>query len=97
MRFTILTLFPKAFDSYLGESILKRAREKKLIKIDIVAIRKFTSDKHHTADGQPYGGGAGEGGRADIARGRLITEIGSQGTPEEKGFYSFSSWQTIQQ
>ena len=59
MRFTILTLFPKAFDSYLGESILKRAREKKLIKIDIVDIRKFTSDKHHTADGKPYGGGPG--------------------------------------
>ncbi len=59
MRFTILTLFPKAFDSYLGESILKRAREKKLIEIDIVDIRKFTKDKHKTADDKPYGGGPG--------------------------------------
>ena len=71
MRFSILTLFPKAFDSYLGESILKRAREKKLIKIDIIDIRKFTSDKHKTArpterhqsfgraDDKPYGGGPG--------------------------------------
>src|SRR3989338_418750 len=65
MRFTILTLFPKAFDSYLGESILKRARERKLIKIDIVDIRKFTSDKHHTADDKPYGGGTGMGMKAE--------------------------------
>jgi len=59
MRFSILTLFPKAFDSYLGESILRRAQEKKLIKIDIVDIRKFTKDKHKTADDKPYGGGPG--------------------------------------
>ena len=59
MRFTILTLFPKAFDSYLNESILKRARKSRKIIIDIVDIRKFTSDKHYTADGRPFGGGPG--------------------------------------
>jgi tRNA (guanine37-N1)-methyltransferase len=59
MKFTILTLFPKMFDSYLGESILKRAHEKKKIVIEIIDIRKFTSDKHHTADEKPYGGGPG--------------------------------------
>lgn len=59
MKFTILTLFPKAFDSYLNESILRRARDEKLIVITIVDIRKFTTDKHHTADDKPYGGGPG--------------------------------------
>lgn len=59
MKFTILTLFPKAFDSYLCESILRRAQEKKIISIDIIDIRKFTVDKYHTADDRPYGGGPG--------------------------------------
>lgn len=59
MRFIILTLFPKAFDSYFSESILKRAQKKKLIDIEIIDIRKYTSDTHHTADDRPYGGGPG--------------------------------------
>lgn len=59
MKFTILTLFPHAFDSYLGESILKRAQKRGLITVDIVDIRKFTKDRHKTADGKPYGGGPG--------------------------------------
>jgi tRNA (guanine37-N1)-methyltransferase len=59
MKFIILTLFPKIFDSYLEESILKRARENKKISIETIDVRKFTSDKHHTADDKPYGGGAG--------------------------------------
>jgi tRNA (guanine37-N1)-methyltransferase len=59
MRFDILTIFPKAFDSYLGESIIKRAITKKLIKIVIHDIRKFSTDKHHKTDDSPFGGGAG--------------------------------------
>ena len=59
MKFTVLTLFPRAFDSYLNESILKRAQKNKLIKIEAVDIRKFTKDKHKTADSKPYGGGPG--------------------------------------
>ncbi len=43
----------------MNESILKRAREKKIISLDVIDIRKFTSDKHHTADDKPYGGGPG--------------------------------------
>ncbi|MEK7576713.1 MAG: tRNA (guanosine(37)-N1)-methyltransferase TrmD [Patescibacteria group bacterium] len=59
MKFTILTLFPKIFDSYLNESILKRAQENKKISIETIGIRKYTHDKHHTADDKPYGGGPG--------------------------------------
>ncbi len=59
MKFTILTLFPNIFDSYLNESILKRAQENKKISIEIIDIRKFTDDKHHTVDDKPYGGGPG--------------------------------------
>ena len=59
MRFDILTIFPKAFDSYLSESIIKRAIIKKLITTKIHDIRKFSKDKHHKTDDTPFGGGAG--------------------------------------
>lgn len=59
MRFDIITIFPKIFDSYLNESILKRAQKKKLVQIKIHNLRDFTKDKHHKVDDKPYGGGAG--------------------------------------
>ncbi len=59
MRFDILTLFPHMFDSYLGESVLKRALDAKLFSVGIHDIREYTTDKHHKADDTPYGGGAG--------------------------------------
>ncbi len=71
MRFDIITIFPESFDSYLNASILKRAREKKLIEIIFHNPRDFVHDAHKTArpterrqsfgrvDDKPYGGGAG--------------------------------------
>lgn len=59
MRINFLTIFPGIFNSYLNESILKRAQEKKLVNFNIINIRDFTNDKHHKVDDIPYGGGAG--------------------------------------
>lgn len=59
MRFDIITIFPNCLDSYLNESILKRAQEKKLIKIYKHDLRDYTSDKWHKVDDTPYGGGPG--------------------------------------
>jgi len=59
MRFDIITIFPKIFDSYFNESIIKRAQKRKLIKINIHNLRDFTNDKHKTVDDKPYGGGFG--------------------------------------
>ncbi len=59
MRFDLLTIFPKIFDSYLQESIIKRAAAKKIIKIVVHDIRKFSKEKHHKVDDSPYGGGPG--------------------------------------
>ncbi len=59
MTFHIITLFPHAFDSYLGESILKRAIEDKKIKVKFYNPRDFTEDKHKRIDRSPYGGGPG--------------------------------------
>lgn len=66
MRFDIVTIFPKIFDSYFNESILARAREKKLIEINIHNLRDYTEDKHKTVDDSPYGGGPGMVMRPDI-------------------------------
>jgi tRNA (guanine37-N1)-methyltransferase len=59
MHFHIITLFPGAFDSYLGESILKRAIEDKKIKISFYNPRDFTKDKWRRIDRRPFGGGPG--------------------------------------
>lgn len=59
MKFEIITIFPKIFDSYFGESILKRAQERGLIKIKVHNLRDFTKGKHRKVDDKPYGGGAG--------------------------------------
>jgi tRNA (guanine37-N1)-methyltransferase len=59
MVFDIITIFPKIFDSYFNESIIKRAQAKKLVKINIHNLRDYTTDRHKTVDDRPYGGGFG--------------------------------------
>lgn len=59
MTFHVITLFSRAFDSYLGESILKRAIEDKKIRVKFYNPRDFTKDKHKRIDRAPYGGGPG--------------------------------------
>jgi len=59
MKFKIITIFPEIFNSYINESIIKRAQEKKIIKITSHNLRDWTTDNHKTVDDTPYGGGAG--------------------------------------
>jgi len=47
------------FKGPLGESIIKIAQKKGKLKIKLHNLRKWTSDKHRTADDKPFGGGAG--------------------------------------
>ncbi|OPY58188.1 MAG: tRNA (guanine-N(1)-)-methyltransferase [Pelotomaculum sp. PtaU1.Bin035] len=59
MKIDILTLFPEMFAGPFTSSILKRARERELIEVNLVNIRDFSINKHRTVDDTPYGGGAG--------------------------------------
>ncbi|XP_023212947.1 uncharacterized protein LOC111615739 [Centruroides sculpturatus] len=59
MRLNIVTLFPRFFEVFADESIIKRAVEKKLVTINIVNLRDFSLDKHRRVDDQVYGGGQG--------------------------------------
>ena len=59
MNFHIITLFPQAFDSYLGESILARAIEDKKIRVKFYNPRDFSDNKFKHIDQKPYSGGPG--------------------------------------
>ncbi len=59
MRFDVLTLFPEVFAGYLGQSLIKRAIDRELVRVELHNYRDFTKDKHHTVDDRPYGGGPG--------------------------------------
>ncbi len=58
-RFHLITIFPEIFDSYLGESLMKRAREKKLLDAKVYDLRNFTTERHRKVDDRPFGGGPG--------------------------------------
>jgi tRNA (guanine37-N1)-methyltransferase len=59
MRIDILTVVPELLDSPLNYSIVKRAREKKLVEINVINLRDFTADKYRSVDDYAFGGGAG--------------------------------------
>jgi len=58
MRFSVLTLFPEMFKP-LNQSIIGRASQNNLLKVELINIRDFSKDKHKKVDDYPYGGGAG--------------------------------------
>lgn len=59
MHIDVLTIFPGMFKAVLGESIIKRAQQKKKVCIEIRDLRDYTNDKRRTVDDKPFGGGPG--------------------------------------
>ena len=59
MKIDILTLFPDMFYGFLNDSIIKRAREKGLIDIEVHNFRDYSPFKNKQVDDYSYGGGAG--------------------------------------
>lgn len=59
LRFEILTLFPGMFQSFLGESLIQKAIEKKHLDVELVDFRQHGIGKHKQVDDAPYGGGPG--------------------------------------
>jgi tRNA (guanine37-N1)-methyltransferase len=59
MIIDVVTLFPSVFSGVLGESILKRAQEQQLVRVNLINMRDFSKDKHKKVDAPPYGGGPG--------------------------------------
>lgn len=59
MRIDIMTLFPDTVGDMMNESILGRAQERDIIRIEAHQIRDFTTNKQNQVDDYPYGGGHG--------------------------------------
>ena len=74
MKITILTLFPDMFVGPFNLSIIKKAKEKKLIEITVVDIRDFGVGKHKEVDNTIYGGGTGMIMRVDVLERAIISQ-----------------------
>ena len=59
MRISILTIFPDFFPPTLAEGMIRAAREKGRLTVDVVGLREFTDDSHRSTDDYPFGGGVG--------------------------------------
>lgn len=59
MRIDIITVLPELLEGPLNNSIVKRAREKKLVEINVINLRDFSTGKYKSVDDYPFGGGAG--------------------------------------
>lgn len=58
-RFSVVTLFPDMFTTFIEQGVFGRAVKKGLIEVNLVNPRDFAHDKHRTVDDRPYGGGPG--------------------------------------
>ena len=59
MRFDVLTLFPEMFPGYLGQSLLNKALERRIVQVQLHDIRRWAAGKHKQVDDRPFGGGPG--------------------------------------
>jgi tRNA (guanine37-N1)-methyltransferase len=59
MQIDIITCLPRLIESPFSDSILKRAQAKGLVKVNIIDLRSYATDKHKSVDDYSYGGGAG--------------------------------------
>ncbi len=59
MRFDVITIFPELVRAYFDESILERAQKKGVLDLRTHNLRDVTTDRHHTVDDRPFGGGPG--------------------------------------
>ena len=77
----IFTLYPEMFPGPLDIGINKKARDKKLLSLEVVNIRDYSSDKHKTVDDTPFGGGSGMLMRADVIANSLDKNISNKNEP----------------
>lgn len=83
LEIDILTLFPGMFDGPLGESLLKIAQAKGLLKIRVINLRDFSKDKHRKADDKIFGGGSGMLLQVEPIW-RALKKLGSMGTTKNR-------------
>jgi tRNA (guanine37-N1)-methyltransferase len=81
MHIEILTIFPGYFDSPLAESLLGKAIAAGTLRIDVVDLRDFATDRHRKVDDEPYGGGAGMVMMAPVLAAAIESRRDAHGLP----------------
>lgn len=59
MRVDVITLFPRLFDGFVKDALIKRARQKGLLNLHIWSLRSWARNRHQQVDDYPFGGGPG--------------------------------------
>ena len=80
MQIDVITIFPAMLDGFLGASMMKRAAKLGAVNFRTVNPRDFTSDRHHTTDDRPFGGGPGMVMKPEP----LFDAVSSVRTPESR-------------
>jgi tRNA (guanine37-N1)-methyltransferase len=91
MRFDLVTIFPEFFAGPLDYGIVRRARETRLIDVQVQDLRVFTKDRHRTVDDRPFGGGEGMVLKpeplfeaVEALLGHSVGDVASRSAPESK-------------
>ena len=79
----IITLFPELFPGPLGASVIGRGAAEGLWSLKTTQLRSFATDKHHTVDDTPAGGGAGMVLKPDILA-SAIDAVSHQNDPRPR-------------
>jgi tRNA (guanine37-N1)-methyltransferase len=82
MHIDIITVLPRLIESPFADSILKRAQTKGLVTVNVVDLRPYSTNKHHTIDDYAFGGGAGMVMMVEPID-RCISELKSKRTYDE--------------
>ena len=78
----VITLFPEAFPGFLGASLMGKALQDGLWRLEPIDLRTFGEGKHRNVDDTPAGGGAGMVLRADVM-GKAI-KFAQRGVPSDR-------------
>ncbi len=65
MKFDFVTSFPAMIDSYMGQSLMKKAIERGVISYEVLNPRSWSLDRHQSIDDKVFGGGEGMVGKVE--------------------------------
>ena len=59
MKIDVITIFPEFFSGPFAASLLGKARERGVVRVNVRDLRDHTTDRHRSVDDEPFGGGVG--------------------------------------
>lgn len=65
MKFDFVTSFPGMIDSYMGQSLMKKAIDGRVISYEVLNPRQWSTDRHQSIDDKVFGGGEGMVGKVE--------------------------------